>query len=170
MTRLHQCLGGAAALVLLASGADAVGVAPQATATAVTVTNPVSRPVPTVDVDSPLRNIYLVSQVTGTCTQAPCYTTFPITTAPATVILNVACSYSQSSGGTVNDVYLVAGNATVTLPIFSLPPFSGGNAYYGINLQTYMPMASGTTPYIAMDYTNAAPANLECTLSGSTAN
>ncbi|HLY57791.1 MAG TPA: hypothetical protein VKS60_19665 [Stellaceae bacterium] len=170
MIRIQFLLGGGAALLLLASGADAARVAPETAATGVVVTNPASKPVPTQDVDSPLRNVYLETKVTGTCSQNPCYVVFTALTAPVTLVRNVTCMYSQSSGGTVNDFYFVAGNAVITLPIFSLPPFSGGNTYYGSNLPTYMPMTSGTTPYIALDYTSTAPMNFECTLSGSTAN
>ncbi|HLY55550.1 MAG TPA: hypothetical protein VKS60_08340, partial [Stellaceae bacterium] len=78
-----RLLAGTAAMLSLVD-ADAGQPAPQTAAAAVTVANPVTKPVPNQDVDSPLRNAYQQMNTASCSLAGSCTVFFPATTATMT--------------------------------------------------------------------------------------
>ncbi|HLY57790.1 MAG TPA: hypothetical protein VKS60_19660 [Stellaceae bacterium] len=168
-------LGGAVAAALLAMvGAEAASTVPQTAATAVTVTNPASRPVQGQDIDQPVRNFYQqLAFAPYNCVNNDCYVIFPAVPANTrTVITHVSCDFIVATGTTVfYSDFAIQGTQMVTpLPLIIYPVFSG-DTEYGINSEVYSVFTAGQIPQVDIDYFGSSqPADARCTIAGYSVN
>ena len=167
-------VGAVTAALLAMAGAEAASTVPPTTSTAVTVTNPPSRPVQGQNIDEPVRNSYQqLAFAPYTCVNNDCYVVFPAVPANTrTVITHVSCDFLVPDGTTVfyTDFQIQGTQMVTPLPLVIYPDFSG-DTEYGINSPVYAIFAAGQVPQVDVYYTGAnEPADTRCTIAGYSVN